>query len=312
MHTHKLILISSFVLVLCFSCKREKAPEIVIKEEKNSIVESVDKKDAITTLSQKMANQYEKAKQDFLADSDNVENIIWYGRRTAYLGKYKEAIEIYSDGIKKYPNEARLYRHRGHRYISIREFDKAIDDLKHATTLIEGKENNIEPDGLPNALNIPVSSLHGNIWYHLGLAYYLKDDMKKAYHAYLNCRNLKSNDDNTASSTNWLYMIQRRMGNENKAKEVLDMITNDMTIIENTSYYNLCRFYKKILPIDSLQIEKDTPQDDATRYGLANWFFYNGNKEKARIRLQEILNGKSRSSFGYIAAESDYSRYFGE
>ncbi|WP_108809455.1 hypothetical protein [Aquimarina spinulae] len=311
MHTHKLILVSSFVLVLCFSCKNEKTPEVIKKEEKPA-VEAVDKKDPVTTLSQKMNNQYEKAKQDFLADSTNIDNIIWYGRRTAYLGKYKEAIEIYSNGIKKHPNEARLYRHRGHRYISIREFDKAIHDLEFATTLIKGKENTIEPDGLPNAMNIPVSSLHGNIWYHLGLAYYLKNDMKKAYHAYLNCRNLKSNDDNTVSSTNWLYMIQRRIGNEDRAKELLDLITNDMTIIENTSYYHLCRFYKKIIPIDSLQTGKDAPQDDATRYGIANWFFYNGNKEKAKVHLQEILKGKSRNSFGYIAAESDFSRYFDE
>ncbi|WP_106792800.1 hypothetical protein [Aquimarina sp. Aq78] len=311
MHTHKLILISSLILVLCFSCKKQKTTD-VIKEEEKSSVERVDKKDAITSLSQKMSNQYEKAKQDFLADSDNIDNIIWYGRRTAYLGKYKEAIEIYSNGIKKHPNEARLYRHRGHRYVSIREFDKAIHDLEFATTLIEGKENNIEPDGLPNAMNIPVSSLHGNIWYHLGLAYYLKNDMKKAHQAYLNCRNLRSNDDNTVSSTNWLYMIQRRMGNEDLARELLDSITNNMTIIENTSYYNLCRFYKGKITIDSLQIGKDAPQDDATRYGIANWFFYNGNKEKARVILQEILEGKSRSSFGYIAAESDFSRYFGE
>ncbi|EZH71560.1 hypothetical protein ATO12_07055 [Aquimarina atlantica] len=311
MHTYKIILVSSFILALCFSCKKEKSPN-VIQEVEKSTVESVDKKDPVTTLSQKMTNQYEKAQQDFLADSTNIDHIIWYGRRTAYLGKYKEAIAIYSNGIKKYPNEARLYRHRGHRYISIREFDKAIHDLEFATTLIEGKENTIEPDGLPNAMNIPVSSLHGNIWYHLGLAYYLKNDMKKAYHAYLNCRNLKSNDDNTVSSTNWLYMIQRRIGNKDKANELLDMITNDMTIIENTSYYNLSRFYKKIIPIDSLQTGKDAPQDDATRYGIANWFFYNGNKEKAKIHLQKILEGKSRSSFGYIAAESDFARYFDE
>ena len=37
--------------------------------------------------------------------------------------------------------------------------------------MIAGKEDSIEPDGMPNPQNIPVSSLHTNIWYHLGLAY---------------------------------------------------------------------------------------------------------------------------------------------
>lgn len=31
-----------------------------------------------------------------------------------------------------------------------------------------------EPDGIPNALNPPLTLPHRNIWYHLGLAYYLK------------------------------------------------------------------------------------------------------------------------------------------
>ncbi len=62
----------------------------------------------------------------------------------------------------------------------IREFDRAIQDFEKAATLIEGTEDKIEPDGLPNAQNIPVSTLHTNIWYHLGLAYYLQHDLENA------------------------------------------------------------------------------------------------------------------------------------
>jgi tetratricopeptide (TPR) repeat protein len=70
------------------------------------------------------------------------DNIIWLGRRTAYLGRYREAIDIFTQGIAKWPQDARLYRHRGHRYISIRDFDKAIADFKVAESLTRGK-----PDG---------------------------------------------------------------------------------------------------------------------------------------------------------------------
>ncbi len=311
MYAKKLIVAAIVFFMVCISCKDQKTTDIVEGENKLFIT-PIGKKVTTVTPSQKTVDEYEKAKQDFQSDPDKVEHIIWYGRRTAYLGKYEDAIQIYSDGIKKHPNDARLYRHRGHRYISIREFDKAIEDLEFATTLIKGKENEVEPDGLPNAQNIPVSSLHGNIWYHLGLAYYLKNDMEKAYQAYLTCRNLKSNDDNIVSSTHWLYMIQRRMGNEARAKELLEPITNDMAIIENTSYYNLCRFYKGLIPMNSLQTGKDAAQDDATRYGLANWYFYTGDKVKAKALQQEILDGELWNSFGYIAAECDYLRYFME
>ena len=184
-----------------------------------------------------------EARADYEKDPTDAENIIWYGRRMAYAGDYRSAIEIFSEGIEKFPADARMYRHRGHRYISIREFDSAIADLEKAAELIEGAENKMEPDGLPNALNIPVSSLHGNIWYHLGLAYYLKQDWDDAYRAYLNGFNAGQNDDNRVSTTHWLYMIACRKGDQDAALAALESISADMNVIENMSYHCLDLFY---------------------------------------------------------------------
>lgn len=255
---------------------------------------------------------YAEAKMRYEADPETAENLIWYGRRAAYLGKYEEAIALYKKGIGKFPDDPRFLRHRGHRYISIREFDKAINDLEVAAEMIQGTENEIEPDGLPNARGIPVSTLHGNIYYHLGLAYYLKHDYKSAFKAYLKCRNSGSNADNIASSTHWLYMIQRRLGDQEKAKETLEAIDANADIIENFSYYKLCRFYQGELPIDSVQGAVGSPSSDAMKYGLGNWYFYNEDREKAKAIWQEILDGQSTNSFGYIAAESDLKEYFGQ
>jgi hypothetical protein len=90
------------------------------------------------------------------------------GRRTAYLGRFTDAIAIFSSGLAKYRGDARLYRHRGHRYLTIRHFDRAIGDLLYAVQLTRGKPDQVEPDGQPNAKNIPTSTLQSNIWYHLG------------------------------------------------------------------------------------------------------------------------------------------------
>ena len=156
------------------------------------------------------------AKANYENDPDDADNIIWYGRRTAYTGDYRGAIRIFSEGIEKHPDDARMYRHRGHRYISIRAFDRAIADLETASKLIEGLENQTEPDGQPNAMNIPVSSLHGNIWYHLGLAYYLVHDWDNAFRAYQSGFEAARNDDNKVSTTHWRYMILRRSGRRRK------------------------------------------------------------------------------------------------
>jgi tetratricopeptide (TPR) repeat protein len=256
--------------------------------------------------SKTQVEQYNEAKTAYLKDSTNVELLIWYGRRTAYLGNYKDAIDIYSKGIQRFPAEARLYRHRGHRYISIREFDKAIADLERGSELIQGTPNEVEPDGMPNALNIPVSTLHGNIWYHLGLAYYLKHNYKEAYEAYLKCRETGSNPDNLVSSTHWLYMIQRRLGNKEVADSLLTPIHKDLEVIENTNYYDLCKFYKGLITEDALtQAEGSAAASDAISYGLANWHLYEGRQEKGLEVLTDIIEGQSWTSFGYIAAESD-------
>ena len=55
------------------------------------------------------------ARRDFEANPNSADAIIWLGRRLAYLGRYREAIDVFTDGIRKFPDDARIYRHRGHR-----------------------------------------------------------------------------------------------------------------------------------------------------------------------------------------------------
>ena len=43
-------------------------------------------------------------------------------------------------------------------------------------------------------------------------------------------------------------------------------------------------------------------------YGVANWYYYNDQKAKAKQILEEILKLENWASFGYIAAEIDHKR----
>ena len=231
---------------------------------------------------------------------------IWFGRRMAYTGNYHDAIRIFSDGIEKFPNDPRFYRHRGHRYISIRQFDHAIEDLKQAARLMEKQPNQIEPDGLPNSQNIPLTTTQGNIWYHLGLAYYLKQDWPNALDAFRKGYNLGGNDDNLVSTGHWIYMILRLMRDEAEAVKALNDIHSEMNIIENMSYHQLCLLYKGDIKIDDMMpADGDSPSSAAVAYGLANYFYYNGDKSRSDKLLQSIVAGSSWSAFGFIAAEVD-------
>ncbi|MBT5185564.1 MAG: hypothetical protein HOH19_13160 [Kordiimonadaceae bacterium] len=253
---------------------------------------------------QKVIDDLAAAKAVYDADPMDAQNIIWYGRRTAYTGEFLRAIEIFSEGVEKFPEDSRMYRHRGHRYISTRQFDKAIADYEIAAKLIEGQEDSIEEDGAPGPAGIPVSSKHSNIWYHLGLSYYLVHDWENALKAYQTGHDLGVNDDNIVSTAHWIYMIHNRMGNPELAKAAIEHITADMNVIENFSYHNLVLFYKgEIPPEEMLNVDPNDPSGAAVAYGVANWYLYNDQPEKAYELMERFVATKSWASFGFIAAE---------
>ena len=265
------------------------------------------------TLSAETRERLEKnladARAAYAAKPD-ADATIWLGRRTAYLGHYREAIDIFSRGIREFPSDARLYRHRGHRYITVREFDKAIADFTKAAQLIRGRPDEVEPDGQPNARNIPTSTLQSNIWYHLGLAYYLIGDFASASDAYAECMKVSKNDDMKVATSHWLYMTERRLRHATAAAEVLAPITPNMDVHENQSYHRLLLLYKGLLPVDSLLAPSqgtDNPAlNDATvGYGVGNWHYYNGRTREAADAFARVLRGGQWASFGYIASEVD-------
>ena len=256
---------------------------------------------------------YEEAKRQFEMDPSE-ENIIWLGRRAGYLGRYREALKIISAGLAKYPDSYRLLRHRGHRFITLRRFQEAADDLAKAAALAQGKPREIEPDGAPNKLNLPLSNTHFNIWYHLGLAYYLLGRFEDAEAAYRQCQIWSDNSDLAVATADWLYMTLRRLKKDGDAARLLDEIRPDLTLVENDSYYDRLLMYKgKKSPEDLLQPAGDTVDEKnlafATQgYGVGNWYHCNGNWGKAAEVFQKVISSPNWAAFGFIAAEADLAR----
>ena len=81
--------------------------------------------------------------------------------------------------------------------------------------------------------DVPIGTLHSNIAYHLGLAYYLKGDYARAVDVYRRELADARNDDRRVSTAHWLYMSLRRMGRDAEAAAVLVPIRPQMTIVEN-------------------------------------------------------------------------------
>jgi len=248
--------------------------------------------------------KFEAARKAAEADPGDADNLIWHGRWAAYAGDHREAIRVFSRGIRKFPEDARFYRHRGHRYISIREFGRAVRDLEKAAALIAGTADAVEPDGNPNPRGIPVSTLHSNIYYHLGLVHYLRRDLEKARTVYVRGLETAPNDDMRVATTHWLYMTLRLLGRDEEALTALAPIRPEMDVIENTVYHRLCLFYKGELAEDAITgVGEAATANDAAAYGLGNWRSTNGDAAGAKEIFTRILEGKGWASFGYIAAE---------
>ena len=250
------------------------------------------------------------AEKKYQADSTNDEHIIWYGRRLAYLGKYKEAIEIYTKGIQINPDNARFYRHRGHRYITLRCYDNAIADLKKAAELTRDQVDEIEADGIPNEKNIPTSTLQTNIYYHLGLAHFLKGDNRQALLAWEKCLDISDNDDMKVATLNWLNVVLRKMGRQKDADQHLSEVKANMEIIENRDYFDILFMYKN--GNDSKLVDKTQNQESLSNatlgYALGVYYQFKGDREKAKQLFEKVVAGKQWSSFGFIAAEVELLR----
>jgi tetratricopeptide (TPR) repeat protein len=252
-----------------------------------------------------------KAQAEYDRDPSSAAAAIWLGRRLAYLGRFNDAIAAYTRGIERHPIEPRLYRHRGHRYITIRRLDLAIVDLQRAAQLIAGMPDEIEPDGAPNKAGIPRSTLQSNIWYHLGLAQYLIGDFTAALASYREGMKVsRVNDDMLVATSDWLYMTLRRLGREADAKQVLDPIREQMDILENQAYHARLLMYKGLrTPESVLNLNTADDVQIATQgYGVGNWYLVNGDRPKAREIFERVLAGRAWAAFGYIAAEADLER----
>ena len=254
---------------------------------------------------------YDETRVKFNNDPSE-ENTIWVGRRLAYLGKYRNAIITFSDGLApdRFPDSYRLLRHRGHRFITMRQFDVAIRDLSRAAELIEGVPDEIEPDGMPNEKNIPRSTTHTNIYYHLGLAYYLNGDFAQSADVYRKCLALSTNDDMVCAAAYWLHLSLRRSNDADGAQAVLEPIHGEMDIIENFAYHKLLLLYKGETTASELlgSADEGSIEDATLGYGIAAWHLVNGEADQAQKLFEQIVQGPMWPAFGHIAAEAELAR----
>ena len=223
------------------------------------------------------------------ADPYNGDLWMQRGLALAKQSLYREATESYSKAIAIDPFKGIYYRHRAHRFLSCYRFEDACADFTMASRLIP---------------------LNWDVWYHLGLSWFLLGDYAQALVAYRRCMELSETEDKTIAISDWLWITLKRLGMNEEADMVLDGITENMDAGDNIAYFNRLLMYKGLRkPEDLLSSDGNAVNVITMGFGLANYYSVIGDSKRAHELLQEVIRQGDENhiyyAFGYLAAMVD-------
>jgi hypothetical protein len=238
------------------------------------------------------------------------DRLVMGARELAYAGHYREAVAELGRILDAHPGDPFVLRHRGHRWITLRELGRAVDDLERAADACRTTADVVEPDGRPTPGRPPHGTLHFNVHYHLGLARFLTGDWTAAEHAWLDCLAVARNDESRVAVTHWLWCARMRGGDPAGAAAVVAPIRADMDVVENRAYHQLCLLYANRLSRAAIVVP-DGSGGAALRFGLAHFDFVTGDRaavQRAFEALEVLAVEPGWAAFGVIAAEAELAR----
>jgi tetratricopeptide (TPR) repeat protein len=234
------------------------------------------------------------------------DDFIEIGKQLVATARYKEAVENYTTGLNKFPESFKLLRHRGHRYLTLRKLDLVVKDLLRARDLIKSQPDSWEYD----AESKKTDTYQHQIEYHLGVFYFIKGAYKEAVAAFENSLKDAHIGNEIVGTTDWLYNSYQRNGQRKEGEELLATITPDFNADHEQAYFRRIMLYKGVIKPKELVDETASPEkmnvQDVTRlYGLANWYGFQGQNQKAKELYARIVQSNSWPAFAYLASETE-------
>jgi tetratricopeptide (TPR) repeat protein len=228
------------------------------------------------------------------------DSYIWLGRRLGYLTRNGEAVDVFTQGLERFPDSYKLLRFRGRHLARNRQFERAIADYRRAAALVEGIQDSFEPDGIINARHQYLGSYRSNIHYYLGQTSWAVGDYQATLEGMLRAaaEPLVQHDDRRVATAFWQYLALRKLGRDNEARIVVDAIPDDLQLVENHDYYLGVRFFNGSLDESALLAEAGLN----STFGVAMVHLIEGRTARAEEMLRDLVAGSSQ---GYWPAETE-------
>ncbi|MEM9832425.1 MAG: tetratricopeptide repeat protein [Bacteroidota bacterium] len=220
--------------------------------------------------------------------------------------RFRDAIDAYTEGLEKFPDSFKLLRHRGHRYLNVRETEKAIADLMKADELIGAEHLDVMEY---NSDGSSKGTFKFWVWYHVGLYRMFNQQWDEAAEAYEVCLKNASLGNNVSGATAWLYTIYQKMGEDQKAKSVIASLDENFEGDRDYIYFKRILLYQgKVSPADLMDTDKPldqwTGRDISVAYSIADWYEQQGNIEKAQELYRDILDTPHWNLWAYAIVDS--------
>lgn len=229
-----------------------------------------------------------RAESALAGDPRSVPRLTQLGLAQISIQQYREAIATFTRAIAIEPGNALLYRYRGHRYLSVRELDRALADLERGFALD--------------------SAMYG-ILYHLGVVRFARGDYHGAADAFARALPLAPDRNELGGSYDWRWMSLMRAGRTAEAAAVMAQVPDSAT---NTGYWQRMRLYRGLIgPEQVISGAGDTSgiQVATLSYGLGNWYLVRGDTARAREAFRRAVSiAEGWPAFGFIVSEIELER----
>lgn len=201
--------------------------------------------------------------------------------------QFREAIATLTRALAIAPNDPVLYRWRGHRWLSVRELDRAMADLVRGYGL---------------------DSTNYGILYHLGIVRYARGDFAGAADAFVRAQPRAPDAGELAGATDWLWMSLMRAGRVPEARAMLERRPDSLPT--TNAYAQRLRLYRgEIAPDQVIGAADTTDVAVATlSYGVGNWYLVRGDTTRARSWFERSVASGGWPAFGFIISEAELRR----
>jgi tetratricopeptide (TPR) repeat protein len=228
-----------------------------------------------------------RAEQALAADPRNVQRFITLGVAQAGPRQMREAVQTFTRALAIAPNDPMLYRWRGHRNLSVRNFDAAMADLTRGYGL---------------------DSTNYGILYHLGVLRFVRGDFNAAADAFARAQPRAPDGGELAGATDWLWMSLQRAGRGAEAAAMLARRPD--TLPATNAYVRRLKLYRGEIGPDAVLTPSDTGDVDVATlsFGLGNWYLVKGDTARARELFRRSIASGGWPAFGFIASEAELAR----